>query len=121
MSTLVLKGITLICNGIHPNSIPNMTKRFFVFFKYIERRFRSKWLRKATVVLTLGGAYLFIGFLLFPPALFLQDFTGLNPLQNMIITGITCSIYSSFVSDLQNSFEKIIFFDSSIFFSIGRR
>ncbi|MCL4149420.1 UNVERIFIED_CONTAM: hypothetical protein GTU68_067184 [Idotea baltica] len=64
--------------------------------RYIQCRFKSTWLRKSTVILTLSGAYLFIGFLLFPPSLFLKTFTGLSITANIVITGLACSLYSSF-------------------------
>ncbi|KAL7648440.1 UNVERIFIED_CONTAM: hypothetical protein RMT77_000346 [Armadillidium vulgare] len=68
---------------------------FISIYNYIESRFKSVWLRRCTVFLTLGGAYLFTGFLLLPPAIFLKSFTGLDIKANIVITGLACSFYSS--------------------------
>ncbi|KAK7066255.1 hypothetical protein SK128_003763, partial [Halocaridina rubra] len=65
-------------------------------YQYIEKRFRSKRLRQATVILQLLGGYFFIGFLLYPPSIGLEYFTGLNILINIFITGFTCTVYSAF-------------------------
>uniref|UniRef100_A0A0P4W0X3 Sodium-dependent multivitamin transporter n=1 Tax=Scylla olivacea TaxID=85551 RepID=A0A0P4W0X3_SCYOL len=65
-------------------------------YQYVERRFKSKCLRQATAVLQLVGGYLFIGFLLFPPSLALQSMIGLSFFLNIIIIGISCTLYSTF-------------------------
>ncbi|XP_045132081.1 sodium-coupled monocarboxylate transporter 1-like isoform X3 [Portunus trituberculatus] len=65
-------------------------------YQYIEKRFKSKWLRQATAVLQLVGGYLFIGFLLFPPSLALQSMMGLSFFVNIIIIGVSCTLYSTF-------------------------
>lgn len=69
-----------------------------VVFQYIEKRFNAKWLRQATVVLQLVGGYFFMGFLLYPPSIALQAFTGLDILLNIFIMGATCTFYSAIVS-----------------------
>ncbi|KAA0189113.1 hypothetical protein HAZT_HAZT000119, partial [Hyalella azteca] len=66
--------------------------------KYIEQRFRSKVLRLSSVLITLLAAYLFIGFLLYPPSTFLVHFTGLGIIPNIVIMGLVCGLYSAFVS-----------------------
>lgn len=65
-------------------------------YQYIEKRFKSKCLRQATAVLQLVGGYLFIGFLLFPPSLALQSMMGLSFFVNIIIIGVSCTLYSTF-------------------------
>ncbi|XP_042240640.1 sodium-coupled monocarboxylate transporter 2-like [Homarus americanus] len=64
-------------------------------YQYVEKRFKSKWLRQATVVLQLLGGYFFIGFLLFPPSVALQAFTPLPSYANIFIVGATCTLYSA--------------------------
>uniref|UniRef100_A0A6A7FST5 Sodium-coupled monocarboxylate transporter 1-like n=2 Tax=Hirondellea gigas TaxID=1518452 RepID=A0A6A7FST5_9CRUS len=65
-------------------------------YQYIEQRFKSRALRLSTVVITLMAAYLFIGFLLYPPSTFLVYFTGLAEIPNIIIMGVVCGLYSAF-------------------------
>ncbi|XP_047739797.1 sodium-coupled monocarboxylate transporter 1 [Hyalella azteca] len=65
-------------------------------YQYIEQRFRSKVLRLSSVLITLLAAYLFIGFLLYPPSTFLVHFTGLGIIPNIVIMGLVCGLYSAF-------------------------
>ncbi|KAF2366266.1 Sodium/solute symporter [Trinorchestia longiramus] len=65
-------------------------------YQYIEQRFRSKILRISSVLITLLAAYLFIGFLLYPPSTFLVYFTGLGMIENIVIMGLVCGMYSAF-------------------------
>lgn len=65
-------------------------------YQYVERRFKSRLLRQATVILQLVGGYLFIGFLLYPPSLALERMTGLPFISNIIIIGASCTLYSTF-------------------------
>lgn len=65
-------------------------------YQYVERRFKSKCLRQATAVLQLVGGYLFIGFLLFPPSVALQRMIGLSFFLNIVIIGVSCTLYSTF-------------------------
>ncbi|XP_042864126.1 sodium-coupled monocarboxylate transporter 1-like [Penaeus japonicus] len=73
---------------IHPMEVVSL-------YEYIEKRFNAKWLRQATVVLQLVGGYFFMGFLLYPPSIALQAFTGLDILLNIFIMGATCTLYSA--------------------------
>ncbi|XP_037777968.1 LOW QUALITY PROTEIN: sodium-coupled monocarboxylate transporter 1-like [Penaeus monodon] len=73
---------------IHPMEVVSL-------YEYIEKRFNAKWLRQATVVLQLVGGYFFMGFLLYPPSIALQAFTGLSILLNIFIMGATCTFYSA--------------------------
>lgn len=73
---------------IHPMEVVSL-------YEYIEKRFNAKWLRQATVVLQLVGGYFFMGFLLYPPSIALQAFTGLDILLNIFIMGATCTFYSA--------------------------
>lgn len=73
-----------------------------LLWQYVERRFKSKCLRQATAVLQLVGGYLFIGFLLFPPSVALQRMIGLSFFLNIVIIGVSCTLYSTFVSSRTN-------------------
>ncbi|KAG0727179.1 Sodium-coupled monocarboxylate transporter 1 [Chionoecetes opilio] len=65
-------------------------------YQYVELRFKSRWLRQATVVLQLAGSYIFIGFLLYPPSIALDRMTGFPFFANIIIIGASCTLYSTF-------------------------
>lgn len=90
-------GIVLALVIVAKVFIPIMHPLHMVsLYEYVERRFKSKWLRQATVVLQLLGGYIFIGFLLYPPSIALQAFTGLPIIANISIIGVTCTLYSAF-------------------------
>nr|XP_053629216.1 sodium-coupled monocarboxylate transporter 1-like isoform X2 [Cherax quadricarinatus] len=90
-------GIVLGLIGIAKVFIPIMHPLHMIsMYQYVERRFKSRWLRQATVVLQLLGGYFFIGFLLYPPSIALKTFTGLSIITNIIIIGATCTLYSAF-------------------------
>ncbi|XP_076063705.1 sodium-coupled monocarboxylate transporter 1-like [Oratosquilla oratoria] len=65
-------------------------------FQYVEKRFSSKALRKATVIISLVGQYIYLGFLLVPATLVLENFTNLPVSANIVLIGATCTIYSAF-------------------------
>ena len=79
---------------------------YFLILQYVEERFKSKALRKITVIMTLLQGYIFTGFLLHPPAIFLQFLTNVPPLATLFIVGISSTIYSSFVSFLNFKFAQ---------------
>ncbi|KAK3857907.1 hypothetical protein Pcinc_035870 [Petrolisthes cinctipes] len=93
MDVGILFGLVIIAKVFIPILYP---LKMVSLYEYVERRFKSRWLRKSTVFLQLLGGYMFIGFLLFPPSIALQFITGLHIVYNILIIGGICTLYSTF-------------------------
>ncbi|XP_045601787.1 sodium-coupled monocarboxylate transporter 1 [Procambarus clarkii] len=89
----IVLGLVIVAKVFIPIMYP---LHMVSLYQYVERRFNSRWLRQATVLLQLLGGYTFIGFLLYPPSIALQAFTGLSIISNIVIIGSTCTLYSAF-------------------------
>ncbi|XP_068231607.1 sodium-coupled monocarboxylate transporter 1-like [Palaemon carinicauda] len=89
----IVVGMTIVAKVFIPIMYP---LQVVSLYQYIEKRFKSKSLRKATVILQLLGGYFFIGFVLYPPSIALEFFTGLPIMINIFIMGATCTLYSAF-------------------------
>ncbi|XP_068230838.1 sodium-coupled monocarboxylate transporter 1-like [Palaemon carinicauda] len=89
----IAMGMVLVAKVLIPIMYP---LQMVSLYQYIEKRFKSKTLRQATVVLQLLGGYFFTGFILFPPSIALKFFTGLPIMTNIFIMGATCTVYSAF-------------------------
>ncbi|XP_076063706.1 sodium-coupled monocarboxylate transporter 1-like [Oratosquilla oratoria] len=89
----VVAGMVVVAKYFVPIFYP---LKMVSLYQYVEKRFKSSVLRQATAILTLIGAYLFLGFLIYPPAIILQASTGLSIHANMFIMGTTCTAYAAF-------------------------